>query len=99
MRGAFPLWAALLILVRDVAILIAGLALLWSRRIRIEVRYLGKVATFTLMTAIGFIAWGILGYPLTEAALACGWAFYVAGIVEYYVATAFYVGDVRRTWV
>jgi cardiolipin synthase len=97
-RGAFPLWAALLILVRDVAILVAGLVL-WTRRIRIEVRYLGKVATFTLMTAIGFIAWGTLGYPLAEAALACGWAFYAAGIVEYYVATAFYVGDVRHAWV
>ena len=98
-RGAFPLWAALLILVRDVAILVAGLVLLWTRRVRIEVRYLGKVATFTLMTAIGFIAWGSLGYPLAEAALACGWAFYAAGIVEYYVATAYYVGDVRRAWV
>lgn len=98
-RGAFPLWAALLILVRDVAILIAGLVLLSTRHIRIEVRYLGKVATFTLMTAIGFIAWGTLGYPLSEAALACGWAFYAAGIVEYYVATASYVGDVRRAWV
>lgn len=98
-RGAFPLWAALLILVRDVAILIAGLVLLWTRRTRIEVRYLGKVATFTLMTAIGFIAWGTLGYPLAEAALACGWAFFAAGIVEYYVATAYYVGDVRRAWV
>jgi phosphatidylglycerophosphate synthase len=84
--------------VRDVAILVAGL-LLWTRRIRIEVRYLGKVATFTLMTAIGFIAWGTLGYSLAEAALACGWAFFAAGIVEYYVATAYYVGDVRRAWV
>ena len=60
-RDAFPLWAALLILVRDVAILIAGLVLLSTRCIRIEVRYLGKVATFTLMTAIGFIAWGRSG--------------------------------------
>ena len=95
---AFPLWAALLILVRDLAVLIAGLVLLSKRRARIDVRYLGKVATFTLMTAIACIAWGSLGYPLAPAFLACGWAFFAAGIVEYYVATVLYVGDLRRTW-
>ena len=95
---AFPLWAALLILVRDVTVLIAGLVLLSARRARIEVRHLGKVATFALMAAIACIAWGSLGYPLAPAALACGWAFYAVGIVEYYVATVLYVGDLRRAW-
>ena len=95
---AFPLWAALLILVRDLTVLIAGLVLLSKRRARIEVRYLGKVATFSLMAAIASIAWGSLGYPLAPAALACGWAFYAVGIVEYYVATVLYVGDLRRAW-
>jgi len=95
---AFPLWAAFLILVRDVTVLIAGLVLLSTRRARIEVRRLGKVATFSLMTAIACIAWGSLGYPLAPAALACGWAFYGVGIVEYYVATVLYVGDLRRAW-
>ncbi len=97
-RDAFPLWAALLILVRDVAVLLAGLVLLSRRRVRIDVRYIGKVATFALMTAIGFIAWGNLGYALAPAALACGWAFYAVGIVEYYVATVLYIGDLRRAW-
>jgi cardiolipin synthase len=95
---AFPLWAALLILVRDVAVLIAGLVLLSRRRARIDVRYLGKVATFALMTAIACIAWGSLGYPLAPAALACGWAFYAAGIIEYYVAAVLYMGDLRHAW-
>jgi cardiolipin synthase len=97
-RDVFPLWAALLILVRDLAILVAGTLLLVKRRARIEVRYIGKVATFALMTSIGCIAWGNLGYVLSEAALACGWAFFAAGIVEYYVATFLYVGDLRRAW-
>ena len=48
------------------------------------------------MTAIGLISWGTLGYALAPAALACGWAFYAVGIVEYYLATALYVGDLRR---
>jgi cardiolipin synthase len=97
-RGAFPLWAALLILVRDVAIVTAGLVLLWRKGARIEVRYLGKVATFGLMTAIGFISWGSLGYAFAPAALACGWAFYTVAIVEYYVATVMYIGDLRSAW-
>ena len=97
-RGAFPLWAALLILVRDLVILSAGIVLLASRGARIDVRYLGKVATFTLMVAIGAIAWGNLGYVFAPAALAFGWVFYVVGIVEYYVTTVLYVGDLRRAW-
>lgn len=95
-REAFPLWAALLILVRDGLILAAGLALLSVRGTRIEVRYLGKVATFGLMVAIGCIAWGTLDYAFAPAFLACGWVFFSVGIVEYYVATALYVGDLRR---
>jgi len=97
-RDVFPLWAALLILVRDLAILVAGIVLLVKRRARIEVRYIGKVATFALMASIACIAWGNLGYVLAEAALACGWAIFAAGIAEYYVATALYVGDLRRAW-
>jgi cardiolipin synthase (CMP-forming) len=95
---AFPLWAALLILIRDVAVLIAGLVLLSKRRTRIDVRYIGKVATFALMASIALIAWGNLGYPLAPAALVCGWACYAVGIVEYYVATVLYVGDLQHAW-
>ncbi|MGH2589380.1 MAG: CDP-alcohol phosphatidyltransferase family protein, partial [Actinomycetota bacterium] len=94
-RGAFPLWASLLILVRDALVLLVGLFLLSALRARIEVRYIGKVATFSLMTAIGCIAWGTLGYAFAPAFLACGWIFYAVGILEYYVATALYVGDLR----
>lgn len=94
-RDAFPLWAALLILARDVLILIAGVVLLSARRVRIEVRYIGKVATFLLMAAIGCIAWGSLGYAFAPAFLAIGWALYAVGIVESYVAAALYAGDLR----
>jgi cardiolipin synthase len=94
-RDAFPLWAALLVLVRDVLILIAGLVLLWGRRARIEVRYLGKMSTFALMAGIAMIAWGTLDYAFAAAALACGWVFFAVGIVESYVAAVQYVGDLR----
>jgi cardiolipin synthase len=94
-RDAFPLWAALPILVRDAVMLLAGLALLAVRRVRLDVRYLGKVATFSLVVGIGAVAWGSLGYAFASAFLACGWTIYGVGIVEYFVASALYVRDVR----
>jgi cardiolipin synthase (CMP-forming) len=95
-RGVFPLWAAVLILVRDASALLIGAALLAARRIRLDVRFLGKIATFTLMGAIPGIAWGNLGLPLGHVTLACGWVAFVVGIVEYYVAAGLYVADLRR---
>ena len=93
-RDAFPLWAALLIIVRDLAILVVGLYLL-RRGKRIDVRFIGKVATFALMTAVPLIAWGAFDLPLAAAATALGWIAFTVGIVEYYVATAMYVRDFR----
>jgi cardiolipin synthase len=95
-RGVFPVWAASLVLVRDAAILIAGAMALATRHIRLEVRFIGKVATFMLMMAIPWIAWGNLGLPLAEAALVAGWTSFAVGIVEYYVAAGAYVRDIRR---
>jgi cardiolipin synthase len=91
---AFPLWAALLILVRDAAILIAGIALI-RKGIRIDVRLIGKIATFSLMFSVPAIAWGNFGLGLDAAALALGWIAYCVGIVEYYVAAGMYVQDMR----
>ncbi len=98
-RDVFPLWAALLILVRDAAILTVGAVVLASRRIRLEVRFIGKAATFTLMMAIPWIAWGNLGRPLAEATLVAGWTSFAVGILEYYVAAGAYIGDIRRALV
>lgn len=95
-RDAFPLWAALLILLRDAALLVGGAILLTGRRVRIDVRFIGKVATFSLMLAVPWIAWGTLGYPLAALTLGCGWIAFVAGIIEYYAAAGVYVGDMRR---
>jgi cardiolipin synthase len=98
-RDAFPVWAGILILARDLAIVVAGALLLVGRRARIDVRAIGKVATFSLMLAVPWIAWGTLGYPLAEVALAAGWAAYVVGIIEYYVAAGVYALDLQRALV
>ena len=81
-RGAFPLWAALLILVRDASIWSSGLLLL-TRSVRgSRSDTSARSATFAVMAAIGLIAWGTLGYAFAPAALAFGWGLYVVGIVD-----------------
>lgn len=93
--GIFPFWAALLILLRDVVVVLGGAVLLWGRNIRVEVRGIGKIATFSLMAAIAWIAWGNAGGPLGDVLLVGGWLAYVVGIVEYYLAAGLYAIDVR----
>lgn len=93
--GIFPFWAALLILLRDAVVVLGGAVLLWGRNIRVEVRGIGKIATFSLMAAIAWIAWGNAGGPLGDVLLVGGWLAYVVGIVEYYLAAGLYAIDVR----
>ena len=95
-RGVFPLWAAVLILARDIVVLIAGLVFVSGKHLRVDVRWIGKVATFSLMCSIPWIAWGNLGYFLAPMVLVAGWVSYAVGIVEYYIAAFVYVGDIRR---
>jgi cardiolipin synthase (CMP-forming) len=94
-RGAFPWWAAALVLARDAAVLIVGAVALTRRNVRIDVRWIGKLATFSLMCAVPWISWGNLGLPLGEAALVCGWAAFVVGIIESYAAAIAYLADLR----
>jgi cardiolipin synthase (CMP-forming) len=94
--GIFPFWAALLVLLRDVVVLLGGAALLWGRNLRVDVRGIGKVATFSLMVAITWIAWGNAGGPLGDVLLAGGWLAFTIGIVEYYLATGMYAIDIRE---
>jgi cardiolipin synthase (CMP-forming) len=92
---AIPLWAALLVLVRDALVLTAGI-LLGAQGIRIAVRPIGKYATFTLCWGIGLIAWSNFGFVVDDVAAVIGWVWFVVGVIEYYVATAAYIGDVRH---
>jgi cardiolipin synthase len=91
----FPLWAALLVVVRDVVVAGAGVYLL-RKGIRIDVRMLGKYATFTLMWGIPMIAWGNAGLPLDDLLLVLGWVWFPVGVVEYYAVTVSYARDVRE---
>jgi cardiolipin synthase len=95
-REAVPLWAALLVLVRDAVVLIAGAAVLARYRVRLDVRWIGKVATFDLMWGIPLIAWGNFELFLHGPAEIAGWVLYAIGIVLYYVAAVIYAVDLVR---
>src|SRR6266542_896610 len=69
--------------------------LLLRRGGRIDVRFIGKVATFCLMFAVPAVAWGNFGLGGDAIVLALGWISYGVGILEYYIATALYVLDFR----
>ena len=60
-RGAVPVWAGLLVILRDLAVLIAGGFLATRSRVRIDVRWIGKAATMGLMLGIPMIAWANFG--------------------------------------
>lgn len=92
---ALPLWAALVVLVRDAVVLIVG-TVLGARGIRIAVRPIGKYATFTLFWGVGLIAWSRFGFVMDDVAAVLGWVWFVVGVVEYYAATVAYTGDVRE---
>ena len=90
----FPVWAGLLVLVRDLVVMsLAGYMVL--RGAFIEVRWIGKSATFALMASIPAIAWSSAGLPPQVIFQVGGWFFFALGVIEYYVAAALYVGDIR----
>jgi cardiolipin synthase len=95
-RDAFPLWAAVLVIARDVLILLAGVVLLFRYRIRLDVRWVGKAGTFGLMCAIPLVAWGNFGLVFNDFALVFGWLVFVPAIALYYLAAVLYGVDVVK---
>jgi cardiolipin synthase len=94
-QGAFPLWAALAILIRDAIVLVAGLIIAARWKIRLDVRWIGKIATFALMFAVFAISWANLGLVLHGLLGFAGWVAFWFGIVLYYAALVVYARDVR----
>jgi len=94
--GAVPVWAGVLVLVRDVLVLCVGAYLAIRRSVRIDVRRIGKAATMALMIGIPAIAWASFDLWLTPVARVLGWVLYAFGIAAYYAALVPYAGDVRR---
>ncbi|MBX9033099.1 CDP-alcohol phosphatidyltransferase family protein [Gordonibacter massiliensis (ex Traore et al. 2017)] len=100
--GRLPLWIIVVVLVRDLALLVGGAAILKRYRVRVAVIYPGKVATTLLF--VGFAAlllnWPVLnGLGVVNASWLPGlsadpysWGiwFVYAGLVLALITTAYY---------
>jgi cardiolipin synthase (CMP-forming) len=95
-RGAVPVWAGLLVILRDLAVVIVGGFLATRSRVRIDVRWIGKAATMALMIGIPMIAWANFDLWAEGAARVVGWTLYAVGIVLYYAAAVQYAQDARK---
>src|ERR1700722_6750131 len=83
LRGIVPWWIIVVLLARDV-LLAAELPLLRTRRFTaLPVLYIGKAATFALMSAFPLILLGQWDALWSRVVLACGWAFLIWGMAMY----------------
>ena len=91
--GVLPSWFGWLLVVRE-AFIVAGAAIGWLNGVtKLDVRYIGKVATFAVYTAVACF-YGGTGFDaawLTATAYTMG----VPGLALYYVVAGMYVGDMR----
>jgi phosphatidylglycerophosphate synthase len=94
LRGIVPWWIIAVLLVRDV-LLAAELPLLRTRGITaLPVVYVGKAATFSLMTAFPLILLGQWDALWSRVVLACGWAFLIWGLYMYLWSFVVYAAQV-----
>ena len=83
LRGIVPWWIIAVLLARDV-LLAAELPLLRTRGFTaLPVIYVGKAATFALMSAFPLILLGQFDALWSRVVLACGWAFLIWGLYMY----------------
>jgi phosphatidylglycerophosphate synthase len=83
LSGIVPWWIIAALLARDV-LLAAELPLLRTRGITaLPVIYVGKAATFALMSAFPLILLGQWDALWSRVVLACGWAFLIWGLYMY----------------
>ncbi|GAB5899897.1 CDP-alcohol phosphatidyltransferase family protein [Mycolicibacterium mageritense] len=81
--GVVPWWLVVTLLGRD-AVLAATLPLVRSRGLAaLPVTYLGKAATFALMSGFPLVLLGQWDALWSRVILACGWAFLIWGLALY----------------
>lgn len=90
LRGIVP-WSIIVILLARDLVLAAMLPVLRSRGLTaLPVTYIGKAATFTLMSAFPLILLGQWDALWSRVVLACGWGFLIWGMALYLWALVLY---------
>jgi cardiolipin synthase len=92
--GVLPWWVALLLLVRETGVGLMALYLAWRSRARIDVRYLGKMATWAVYGGVAsFYIYAGSGWQFFRW---WAWIYILPGLVLYYAVAGQYLGDVRE---
>jgi cardiolipin synthase len=92
--GAVPWWIVLTLIGRD-AVLAATLPVVRTRGLTaLPVTYIGKAATFALMSAFPLILLGGWDALWSRIVLACGWAFLIWGMAMYLWSGVLYLVQV-----
>ena len=92
--GIVPWWIVLTLIGRDV-VLAATLPVLRSRGLTaLPVTYIGKAATFALMSGLPLILLGQWDALWSRVILACGWAFLIWGMAMYLWSAVLYLVQV-----
>lgn len=94
LHGVVPWWIVLTLLGRDL-VLAGTLPLLRSRGLAaLPVTYLGKAATFALMSGFPLVLLGQWDALWSRVILSCGWAFLIWGLVLYLWSAVLYLMQV-----
>lgn len=92
--GVLPWPVALALVVRETVLAVGALLAAWRWGVRVEVRFLGKVATFGLYSAIGsFYVYAGFHHPFF---IWWAWAVVVPGLILYYLVGAQYFLDILK---
>lgn len=89
--GSIPLWVAVLVLVRELAVSAATIGLALAGATRIDVTWWGKAGTFCIMFALPLFLASEGQLFWRDEARVLAWAFTVPGLVFGYIALALYV--------
>jgi cardiolipin synthase len=95
--GSIPLWFALAVLFREIAVgLMMAIATVVYKMPRIDVTYLGKVATFLLMFAVPGFLMGNSDIAGADAFQVAAWLVGIPGLILSYWTGIAYIPQVRR---
>jgi len=92
--GVLPWPVALALVVREALVALGAAVAAWRWQVRVEVRFLGKAATFGLYSAIGsFYVHAGFDHPFF---FWWAWVVVIPGLVLYYLVAGQYFVDVMR---
>jgi cardiolipin synthase len=95
--GAIPLWFALAVLAREILVgLMMAVATIVYKMPRIDVNYLGKVATALLMFAVPGFLIGSSGESYADFFQVVAWILGIPGLILSYWTGIAYIPQVRR---